>query len=82
MNHKPPKCDACERRIRKNRHAIRLSDLTTGQVIGRYHARPLCQSAGSKYVARGVALRFSVVHPARCGEDFEECDGGLSEVNA
>ena len=82
MSHKPPKCDACDKRIRKTHHAIRLSDLTTGQVIGSYHARPPCQLEAAKYVARGVALRFSVVHPDRCGDDFEKCDGGLLEASA
>ena len=82
MSHQPPCCDHCDKRIRKSHHAIRLSDLTTGQVIGRYHARPPCQSAATKYIERGVALRFSVVHPARCGDGFEECDAALSEVVA
>jgi len=82
LSHKPPRCDACDKRIRKTHHELRLSDLETGQLIGRYHARPACQLEAAKYVERGVALRFSVVHPARCGDDFEECDGGLLEASA
>jgi hypothetical protein len=79
VSHQPPRCDACDKRIRQNHHYLRLSDLTTGQVIGRYHTRPGCQAQASKYFEPGAVLRFSVVHPGRCGDDFEACDGGLLE---
>ncbi len=82
VSHQPPRCDACDKRIRPNHHYIRLSDLTTGQVIGRYHARPPCQLAVTKYLEAGAVLRFSIAHPDRCGPNQEHCDAALNEVVA
>jgi hypothetical protein len=83
MSHQPPRCDACDRRIRRNHHGIRLSDLTTGQLIGRYHARPPCQGSAMKYFEPGVVLRMTIVHPDRCGPEQECCDlGAIGEVVA
>ena len=77
-----PRCDACERRIRQNHHELRLSDFTTGQVIGHYHAHPPCRSAAIKYLDSGAVLKLDVIHPAHCGGDFEDCDGGMLELSA
>jgi hypothetical protein len=82
MSHQPPRCDACGRRIRQNHHELRLSDFTTNQLIGRYHARPGCRDAATKYFERGVVLRLGIVHPDRCGPEQENCDGGLLEEAA
>lgn len=79
MSNKSPRCDACNKRIRPTPHELRLSDFVTGQLVGIYHARPGCQLAATKYFERGVVLKFDIVHPARCGGDFEECDTVLSE---
>jgi hypothetical protein len=76
---KQPRCDACNRRIRPSHHELRLSDLATGQAIGRYHAQPKCQAAAAKYFERGVVLRVTIVHPDRCGAEQEDYDGALSE---
>jgi hypothetical protein len=76
------RCDSCERRIRPNQHGIRLADLETGQVLGRYHARPGCQEGAAKYFERGAALRATIVHPDRCGPEQEKCDGAVGEVVA
>jgi predicted RNA-binding Zn-ribbon protein involved in translation (DUF1610 family) len=72
-------CDACGRRLRPNHHELHLSDPQTGQLVGRYHA-PRCQAAAAKYfVAKlGVVLVATYVHPDRCGENQEHCDGGLA----
>jgi hypothetical protein len=78
VSHKPPKCDACGRRIRTNTHELRLSDLVTGQFLGRYHAA--CQAAAAKYVEPGAVLKFTIAHPRRCGPNQEHCDAALSEV--
>jgi hypothetical protein len=72
------RCDACNRRLRDNHHELQLSDPSTGQVIGRYHA-PGCQDAAARYFVPGVVLVATYVHPARCGPEQEYCDGGLSE---
>jgi len=80
MSKWPPRCDSCNRRIRKNHHEVVLRDLETGQTIGRYHARPDCQSpAVTTYIVPGVAIRATVHHPERCGGDLESCDGGVPE---
>jgi hypothetical protein len=75
----PPRCDSCNRRIRRNQHEFILRDFATGQVVGRYHARPDCQAAAGKYIVPGVVLRGTFYHPERCGDDLEFCDAGLSE---
>jgi hypothetical protein len=79
MSKKPTRCDSCGRRIRLNQHEFLLRDLDTGQAIGRYHTKPECQVAVTKYVTPGVALRATVYHPERCGGDLIRCDGGVSE---
>jgi hypothetical protein len=79
MSHKPPRCDSCNNRIRTNQHALRLSDLLTGQVLGLYHGRPDCMESAVGYITGGTALRASVLHPPRCGDDMEDCDGGFWE---
>jgi len=79
LSNKYPRCDSCNRRIRPNQHEFVLRDLETGQVVGRYHTRPGCQVAAASYFVPGVALRATVYHPERCGDDREACDGGVSE---
>jgi len=79
VSKKPPRCDACNRRIRRNHHELLLSDFQTGQVVGHYHARPGCQGAAAKYITDGAVLQVSFVHPDRCGDEQEYCDGGLPE---
>jgi hypothetical protein len=79
VSKKPPRYDACSRRIRRNQHELRLSDLATGQVVGHYHARLDCQGAAAKYLVEGAVLRATFVHPDRCGDNQDHCDGGLSE---
>ncbi len=79
MSKKPTRCDSCGRRIRLNQHEFFLRDFDTGQAIGRYHTKPDCQVAVTKYVTPGVALRATVYHPERCGGDLMRCDGGASE---
>jgi hypothetical protein len=79
MSNHPPRCDSCERRIRRNHHALRLSDLLTGQVGGYYHARPGCMEPATKSLVGEAVLRFSFVHSDRCGDDQEHCDAGLPE---
>jgi len=77
---KAPRCDCCKRRIRRNQHELVLSDLTTGQVIGHYHAHQDCMVGASKYFyGKGAALRASFIHPDKCGENQQHCDAGLSE---
>jgi hypothetical protein len=76
---KPPRCDSCNRRLRKNQREFVLRDFETGQVVGRYHVRPECQAAAAKYFVPGVVLRGTVYHPPRCGDNLEHCDGGVSE---
>ncbi len=77
----PMRCDSCDRRVRPNQHGIRLSDLLTGQLIGQFHARAGCRDGVVKYFDEaGAALRFSVVHPRRCGPEQERCDGAVGEV--
>lgn len=79
-NDKQPKCDSCNRTIRKNQHELLLSDALTGQRVGHYHAVPRCQESAVRYMmSPGAVLRASFVHPHRCGPDQEYCDGGLSE---
>jgi hypothetical protein len=73
------RCDACGRRIRDSHHELRLFDPATGQIVGKYHTRPECQTAATKYLSRGVVLLCTYLHPNRCGEDQEFCDGGLRE---
>jgi hypothetical protein len=73
------RCDACERRIRRNQHTLRLSDPLTRQPIGSYHTRSACQEAATKYMTSGAVLIASIIHPDRCGEDQAHCDAGLSE---
>jgi hypothetical protein len=82
MGSKPLRCDHCDRRIRTSHHALRLSDLLTGQVLGLYHGRPDCMGAAVDYMASGPALRVSVLHPARCGSDQEQCTAGPDEWGA
>jgi hypothetical protein len=77
VSKKPPRCDSCNRRIRRSQHELRLSDLLTGQLLGRYHAA--CQAAAAKYFRPGVLLRATIAHPDRCGDRQEFCDGGLRE---
>jgi hypothetical protein len=75
-------CDACNKRIRRDEHELRLSDFTTGQRIGVYHA-PRCQEAAVKYLVQGGAvLNMTYAHPDRCGSNQECCDAGLSAVLA
>jgi hypothetical protein len=76
---KLPRCYACNKRVRLNQHELVLSDFMTGQVVGHYHARPECQRASAKYITGGVALSVTFIHPDRCGENQEQCDGELSE---
>jgi hypothetical protein len=73
------KCDACNKRIRRNQHELLLRDFSTGQVVGHYHA-PTCQGAAVKYFTAGVVLRATYLHPDKCGPKHERCDGGLREV--
>jgi hypothetical protein len=74
------RCDSCGRRVRPSQHGIRLSDLSTGQGLGTYHAREGCREAAAKYVRRGEALRMTIVHPHTCGPRQERCDlGGVFE---
>jgi hypothetical protein len=75
----PLRCDSCGKRIRRNHHELVLTDPATGQVVGYYHARPDCQQAAAKYLTRETVLMATFVHPDRCGDDQEHCDGGLSE---
>ena len=77
MSKTPPRCDACNRRIRSTHHEFVLRDFETGQTIGRYHAA--CQGAATKYLEAGVALHGTIYHPERCGGDLKRCDGGLLE---
>jgi hypothetical protein len=76
------RCDACDRRIRKNHHELRLTDPMTGQVVGHYHTRPDCHQEAAKYLTGGTVLLATFVHPDRCGPDQEHCDGGWSELVA
>lgn len=79
---KLPKCDACERPLRKSHHELVLRDFETRQVIGRYHVRPECRDAASRYFRPGVAIGATFVHPDRCGPNQESCDAGAFEVVA
>jgi hypothetical protein len=79
MSKNPPRCDACNRRIRRNQHEFVLRDFQPGQIVGRYHARPDCQAAAARYIVPGVVLHGTFYHPEKCGDDLELCDGGLSE---
>jgi hypothetical protein len=74
-----PRCDACDRRIRKTHHELRLTDPLTSQIIGCYHSRPGCQEVATKYLPSGTVLSATVVHPDRCGPNQSLCDAGLSE---
>jgi hypothetical protein len=74
-----PRCDACDRCIRRNHHELRLTDPTTGQQVGCYHARTECQSAAAKYLTSGAVLLATFVHPDRCGPSQECCDAGLCD---
>jgi len=76
------RCDACNKRIRRNHHELRLTDPMTGQKVGHYHARPECQEAALKYLTSGAMLMATFVHPDRCGPDQERCDAELSEALA
>jgi hypothetical protein len=82
MSYKPPKCDACNRRIRRNQHEFVLRDFVTGQIVGRYHARPECQAAAATYFVAGAVLRGTYYHPPKCSAELELCDGGLPEAVA
>jgi len=77
---KPLRCDACGKRVRRNQHELRLSDLITGQIIGCYHARPECMGAAKKYLEGGVALTATFAHPDRCGPNQENCDAGIGDA--
>lgn len=79
MSNHPPRCDACNRRLRRNQHEFVLRDFSTGQIVGQYHARPSCQAAAAKYIVPGVVLRGTYYHPPKCGDDLEHCDGGIIE---
>ncbi len=79
MSKRPTRCDACDKRIRRNQHEFLLRDFETGQTIARYHTKPECQEEAADYFVSGVALRATVYHPERCGGDLERCDGGVSE---
>ena len=57
-----------------------MSDLATGQVIGRYHARPPCRESVIKYFEAGALLRVSIVHPRSCGPEQENCDAGIGDI--
>jgi hypothetical protein len=72
------RCDACNKRIRRNQHELVLSDFLTGQIVGHYHA-PGCQAAATKYLVGATVLRATYIHPDRCGLDQDLCDGGLRE---
>jgi hypothetical protein len=77
---KPSKCDACNRRLRRNQHELHLSDPRTGQVIGRYHTgepHADCMAAAEKYLTSGAILMATVVHPDSCQEC---CDVGLADM--
>jgi hypothetical protein len=74
-------CDACDGRIRRDEHELRLSDPLTGQRIGTYHA-PRCQAAAIKYFQQGVVLSLTYAHPDHCGPDQQFCDGGLGEMES
>jgi hypothetical protein len=78
---KATRCDACGKRLRPGHHELHLSDLATGQVIGRYHAGVAfegCTSRASKYMVGCATLRATIVHPDRCGAEQEACDVGRS----
>jgi hypothetical protein len=77
----PPTCDGCERPIRDSQHELLLRDFTTGQILGRYHAAT-CQHSATEYFVPGMVTEVVYVHPDRCGENQEECDGGAFEVVA
>ena len=79
MSKRTTRCDFCDRRIRRTHHEFVLRDFETGQVIARYHTKPGCQVAAADYFVSGVAIRATVYHPERCGDDREACDGGVSE---
>jgi hypothetical protein len=80
MSTRATRCDACNRRIRANQHELLLSDLRTGQQVGRYHAAGRCISRAYAYMRQpGAVLRLSVVHPLRCGPNQALCDAGYSE---
>jgi hypothetical protein len=81
MSTKQPRCDACNCRIRSNQHELHLSDPLTRQLIGRYHAGEglgECMAAAGKYAQRGTVLMGTFVHPHRCGENQEHCNGGVA----
>jgi hypothetical protein len=82
MGKSAPRCDSCLKRIRQNHHELVLSDALTGQEVGHYHTRPGCQQAAMKYLTSGAVLVASYHHPARCGDDLENCDGGSCEAVA
>ncbi len=76
-----PRCDACNRRLRNSHHELHLCDPLTGQHIGKYHAGVGwgdCMTQAGKYAQRGTVLMGTFVHPNRCGENQEHCDGGLA----
>ncbi len=78
MSNKPPRCDACDKRIRLSHHEFILRDFETEQIVGRWHAA--CQGAAAKYLtAAAAAFRGTYYHPERCGDDLSLCDGGLPE---
>lgn len=79
---KPSRCDACELPLRKSHHELVLRDFETRQVLGRYHVRPECRDAASRYFRPGVAVGATFLHPSRCGHEQENCDGGIFEVVA
>jgi hypothetical protein len=73
------RCDRCNRRVRPGHHELRLTDPSSGQLVGRYHTRPACQEAATKYLTRGTVLVASFIHPDRCGPNQQYCDAGLTE---
>lgn len=75
-----PRCDGCDRAIRHSHHELVISDLTTGQVVGRYHG--IRQHSATKYFVPGAAFRAVYYHPDRCGPDQRFCDAGAFEVVA
>ncbi len=76
---KAPRCDGCDRPIRASHHELVLRDLSTGQVVGRYHAA-ICQHSATKYFEPGIVLKADYYHPSRCGDEQQFCDGGMFEV--
>ncbi len=77
---KLPRCDGCDCAIRYSHHELVISDLATGQIVGRYHV--ICQRDAAKYFVPGAVFQATYFHPERCGENQEFCDAGAFEVVA